>query len=597
MTKLRWQYGIVAGLFLAIFACYPQFKMWYTQGDQWQGHYAYNDIDEVAYAAYLQALIDGRPRKNDPFTGRDDSIESPQPESLFSIQFAAPYTIAIPARVFGISAPTAMILSGALAGFLAAFACFWLIGLVTNDSVFAMAGSLAVLCGGALAAGEGAIGEILGIGVSYPYFPFLRRYVPAVPFPAFFLLLGSICQLTGSEDIKRRLIWGAVSFLSFTYLVFSYFYIWTTAAAWLVCITLLWAVLQPNNWFRDVKGLFLLGVACFVSLAAYGYLLSHRSQTMDDVQLLVFTHQPDLARFPEYVSFVVLGIILIGVVLKKIDLRSRPAIFAISFALVPIIIFNQQVITGRSLQPIHYQVFIGNYVAALALMTGIGIFWQKFENRKIANSIAIIISLAAVGWGFVECYYTVRALDRANVIRDEGMLLAKKLSDEVKGDPNRFQKTILSVGTIQSDDSPTIAPQNVLWSRHQHVFAGLSWQESKERYYQYLYYQNLDENWLERRLQNGDFVSMISLFGWARHSSRLSSEAKPLTRGEISEEAIRYRDYRNNFDRKKAGKPELSFLVIPIDRRIDFANIDKWYTRDEGEVVGGYRLFRLKLKE
>ncbi len=593
MTKLRWQYGIVAGLFLAIFACYPQFKMWYAQGDQWQGHYAYNDIDEVAYAAYLQALIDGRPRKNDPFTGRDDTVLSPQPESLFSIQFAAPYTIAIPARLLGISAPTAMTLCGALAGFLAAFACFWLIGAITDDSVFAMAGSLVVLCGGALAAGEGAIGEILGIGVSYPYFPFLRRYVPAVPFPVFFLLLGSIWQLTGSEELKSRLIWATISFLSFAFLVFSYFYIWTTAAAWLVCITVLWLALRPNNWFRDVKGFFLLGIGCCVPLAAYGYLLSNRSQTMDDVQLLVFTHQPDLARFPEYISFFILAIIFIGVFVKAIDLRSRAVIFAISFALVPIVVFNQQVITGRSLQPIHYQVFIGNYVAALALVTGIGVFWKKIVSRKISNSIAIAVSLAAVGWGFVECYYTVRALDRANVIRDNGMPLAKKLNEAAGNHPSRFRKTILSIGTIQSDDSPTVAPQNVLWSRHQHVFAGLTWQESKERYYQYLYYQNYDEKWLERRLQTRDFVSMISLFGWARHSSRLSSEAKPLTSTEIKVEADRYREYRNNFSLKEATNPELYFLVIPIDREIDFENIDKWYERDDGELIGIYRLYRL----
>ena len=61
--KLRWRFGIVAGLFLAIFSLYPQFKMFYLRGAEWNGHYAYNDIDEVAYASYLKALIDGRTRK------------------------------------------------------------------------------------------------------------------------------------------------------------------------------------------------------------------------------------------------------------------------------------------------------------------------------------------------------------------------------------------------------------------------------------------------------------------------------------------------------------------------------------------------------
>ncbi len=172
MTRISWRFGIIAGIFVAVFALYPQMKLIYNRGGEWQGNYAYNDIDEVAYASYLRALIDGRPRKNDPYTGRDESPETPQPESLFSIQFAAPYAVAIPARIFGIGAPWAMTLAGAFAGFFAALAIFWVIARITGNSWFAMMGSLVVIAGGALAAGEGAIGEILRLAViSYPYFP------------------------------------------------------------------------------------------------------------------------------------------------------------------------------------------------------------------------------------------------------------------------------------------------------------------------------------------------------------------------------------------------------------------------------------------
>src|SRR5215813_5967327 len=113
--KLRWRFGLVAAIFLAIFSLYPQLKLWRVRGSEWQGNYAYNDIDEVAYASYVKALADGRPRKNDPYTGRDDSPLTPQKESLFSIQFAAPYTLAIPARLLGIPIPWMMIAGGAVA--------------------------------------------------------------------------------------------------------------------------------------------------------------------------------------------------------------------------------------------------------------------------------------------------------------------------------------------------------------------------------------------------------------------------------------------------------------------------------------------------
>jgi hypothetical protein len=136
-----------------------------------------------------------------------------------------------------------------------------------------------------------------------------------------------------------------------------------------------------------------------------------------------------------------------------------------------------------------------------------------------------------------------------------------------------------------------------LWARHQHVFAGLSWEESKKRYYQFLYYQNLDEKWLENRLRKGDFVSMIALFGWGRHTDRLSSQAKPLTFGEISAEAKRYGEYRLNFDKGEASSPKLSYFVFPSNRKPDFSNIDRWYERFEEEQMGIYTLYRLRLKK
>src|SRR6476659_2401015 len=164
--KLRWQFGIIAGIFLAVFSLYPQLKLCSVRGSEWQGNYAYNDIDEVAYAAYVKALADGRPRKSDPYTGNDDSPEHPQPESLFSIQFAAPYTLAIPGRILGISTPWLMTLGGCIAAFLTALAIFWFLFRLTGSNWYAMAGSLITLAGGALFAGEGAVSEVFFEGFS-----------------------------------------------------------------------------------------------------------------------------------------------------------------------------------------------------------------------------------------------------------------------------------------------------------------------------------------------------------------------------------------------------------------------------------------------
>ena len=610
--KLRWRFGILAGIFLAIFCLYPQFKMFYLRGSEWNGHYAYNDIDEVAYASYVRALIDGRPRKNDPYTGRDESPETPQPESLFSIQFAAPYTIAIPARILGIGTPWAMTIAGALAGFIAAFAACWFLGNLVHDNWYAMAASLAVFCFGTLAAGEGAVLEIFLDGFSYPYFPGFRRYIPALGMAAFFIFVGTVWKLLNGQgpansdhpdDENERssssppILLIFFSILSFAYCVFSYFYIWTTAAAFLGCISIVWLIERPEGWKRDIKNLVIVGAGCVVLLVPYAYLLSKRANTMDHVQLLVRTHAPDFFRFPEYVGFVVLILLIVGLASKVVDLKDRSTLFVVSLALVPFVIFNQQVITGQSLQPIHYQVFIGNYVAALAFFGAIGILFKKklSNGGPIPKAVCAVLMIAAVFWGFVECHFTVRVLDEANIERDQTLVIANRLSEIAKTDPDPNRTTVLSFNGIFADDLPTVSPQNILWARHQHVFAGLSWDESKERYYQQLYYQNIDERGLDYLLKN-DFVSQIALFGWGRHTDRLSADSKPLTYGEIAVEVAKYKTYRDNFSKAQASNPTVSYLVVPNDSRSDLSNFEEWYELDEGEILGGHTLYKAKLK-
>jgi hypothetical protein len=603
--KLRWRFGIIAGLFLAVFSLYPQFKMIYLRGDDWNGHYAYNDIDEVAYAAYVKALIDGRPRKNDPYTGSDDSSENPQPESLFSIQFAAPYSIALPARLLGIDAPWAMTISGALAAFLTALAVFWLIGMMTEDSLFALAGSLIVLTGGALFAGEGAIGEILDIGYAYPYFPGFRRYIPAMSFPAFFAMLTFVWKIITREthesnETKSLSLLVVLAVAAFAYTVFSYFYVWTTAAAWLGCLCICWLIVRPDGWLKDVKALIVLGVGCVISLVPYFYLLSLRSHTMDDVQMLVKTRTLDLTRPPELIGFVVIAVIIAAIAMKVLVLRDKATLFAISLAATPAILFNQQVITGQQLQPIHYQVFIGNYVAGLALILTLGLMWSRsggFQNRAAKIAVAALAVIAAA-WGFVECHYTVRILDDVNIVRDEALPVARRLAELAKDDPTPHSSTVLHLAVAEADDLPTLAPQPVLWARHQHVFAGVTLQENKERYYQQLYYDGVRAEQLASRIkQGGDIVSVIALWGWGRHTDRLNSAYKPLLFAEVDEEARRYGEYIKNFDAKRRDVVQLSYMIAPsAEPEIFFANIDKWYERYDREVFGKYVLYKLRLR-
>jgi hypothetical protein len=582
---------------MVLFALYPQFKLWSNRGHEFHGAYAYNDIDEVAYSAYLQALIDGRARRNDPYTGADLTGAAPLHESLFSVQFATPMVIARPARVLHLSASTMMIVVAAISAFASALALFYLLGVLTGDSRLAAVGALAVLCLGTLAAGEGAIYELTGRGVAYPYFPFLRRYLPALPFPVIFLFCAAVWRALTSSERRRQLVWSVAAILAFGFLVYSYFYLWTAAAAFFVCFGSWWILFKPNG-KRNLNTFALIGGGAGLIALPYFWLLSQRDPGVEDLTVLVTTHRPDLTRVPEIVVFVTLLVLAIAIGRKRLNWRDPVLGMTVGVGFCVLAVFNQQVLTGRSLQPIHYQVFVGNYLAALAAFLSLWLWWRGRRPIAIARPIAVaVIAVVALGWGAIEAKYTTRVLDAVNVVRDQAVPVERQLAAEAeKGGEAARAKTVLALNLIQSDDQPTFAPQPVLWARHQYAFTGTSWVESKRRFFQMLYYNGVTPDLLDAELKQGNFVYLIALFGWGRPTDRLTAEPNPLTDAELNAEVAQYAEFAMNFDRRQAVTPELSLVVTHARSNIDFSNLDEWYERDAGEKCGDFVLYRVKLR-
>jgi hypothetical protein len=592
----------MAGVAMMMLALYPQLNLWVLRGSEWNGAYAYNDIDEVAYAAYLQALIDNRARRNDPFTGRDDAPQARQPESIFSIQFIPPYAVALVARPLGISASVAMIVTGVVAAFATALALFWLFGMMVEDGPLAATGSLMVLCLGTLACAQGAIIQLLDRGWAYPYLPFLRRYLPALPFPVFFLFCALVWRSLKNENRRALYFYAAGAGASFTVLVYSYFYLWTTAAAWLACLAVLLLIARPDGWKRDAKAIAVTSAVALASLIPYAFLLSRRAETMDAVQLLTFTRQTDLARPPTLIGISVLAALGFFVWRGRLGLRDRSTLFTAAFALTPLVVFNQQVITGRSLQPIHYEVFIVNYVVAFALVLLAALLWRTTliaARPKLARLILLFVALVTFGWGVVEADITTHVVDEQNVVRDEAVPVGRRLRELAEEARRRGLKEgiVFAPNLIQGDDLPTLAPQGVLWARHLHIFASTTWAENKERFYQHAYYAGLDAEWLDAELNNGNYVVVIALFGWGRHHDRLTVNATPLTEEEIDAEVKAFGEYIASFNTERAARFPLSYVVTHTDGEPDLKNLERWYERDAGEQHGKFVLYRVRLRQ
>ena len=593
--RIRWRWGLIAALAMMLLSLFPQFHLLWQQGSQWNGSAAFFYTDEPAYAAYINALIDGRPRRNDPYTGRDDSPTAPLPESLFSIQFIPAYLVALPARALGLSTATAFILITPLVAFSTALALFWLLASITSEDRAAAAFVPLVLCLGLLVSGNGVVRAFLGQQTTFVYLPFLRRYSPAVAFPCFLLFFPLVWQalMHRSRESRRAYVLGAAA--AFTVCLYGYFFLWTAALAWLVLVGSLWFVAQPDDWRNGLRSIALLAAIILAVSVPYLFLLSRRAPTMDVVQALVRTHTPDIWRSIEALALIIVLGLVIAIFLRRVSHRDPRILFTLAFALLPFVLFNQQIITGRSLQSMHYEQFVAPYTTLIALgLTIILLRRGKVEGRPFRWPLLLMIGLLGYVWGMGETWISTRRFAHINSLRDEARPASLRLRELAKPstDPQNPREVVFAPVLARGDNLPSTAPQAVLWAPHMFVFSGVSLAENKERLFQFLYYSGVRAEDFVRHYETQSFME-FAIFGWDRANPKLSAHHNPITAEEIAIEAKSYGDYVLNVDSTRATRPTLAYLLLDDNQPIDLSNLERWYTRDNGERIGRYLLYRL----
>jgi hypothetical protein len=604
-TKIEWRWGALAALAISIIALYPQINLWIARGSAWQGSYVLTQGDEVAYSAYINALIDGRPRRNDPFNGRDDLPGKPTYESLFSIQFVPAYVIALPARALGLSTSTVFIWLIVIGAITSSLAIFWLLATLTGDSKLAGTGVLFTLCFGALAAAQGVARLMLAGQRVHDMFSFLRRYQPSLVFPLFFVFCLLVWRALTSNSARSRVIFSVLAGSLFSVLVFSYFFMWTAVAAWLAGLFLFWLLFRRQEIYRLLITGGIIGVFAAASVLPFFVMLSHRNTSMDQTQLLLFTHSPDLFYPPEIIGFVVLAVVAFAWRRKLIDVSEPLVLFTAACALMPFLVFNQQIVTGRSLQPIHYKVFIANYVALLSIVLLFSVLWRARDaDRAIPARALVFVTIAALGWGIVEVS-DITSRDAAQArLRDDVMPVSRRLSAMIKEDGSfaaalagQAPYPVAYVSTLDVSKSiPSDSAVAVLWALHTSA-SGVSLTESKERFYQYMYYSGLGPKEVATAMAQRRFIVLAPLFGVERVIEGLTPNPKPISLDEMGEELRRYTDYADHFSMAQATHPQLSFVVVPNgEAQPNFGNLEKWYERDAGEKVGIFTIYRVKLK-
>jgi hypothetical protein len=610
-NQKRW--GVAAIVAIALLASVPQLCFIFDRGRAWNGANAITHTDEVAYSAYIASLIRDRPRRNDPFTGRQESAAAPAPESLFSIQMVPAYALATPARTFGLSASTLFIVAPFLCAIASAFVILWFVSNVTGDRRLGAVAVCFVLGFGTLLARQGMIRYTLTRPFLIPqwisdmiqspslfHLPFLRFYQPAVGFPLFFLLCAFVSIALTSSSKRKSFVAAALAACTFGVLVFTYFFLWTAAAAWLACVLALWLIARKEDRRRTLMVTATIVLTAVPVFVVYFRMLSHRASTVDTAQALVATHRPDLFRLPEVVAVGSLIVLLIGFFRGVFAGRDPRVLLVASLSLSIITVFNQQMITGKSLQPFHYEWFIANYCAGVALLLAVVFVTQHWwTNRRL-----LIVGCLALFWGIGEVWLAATLNRSHNDHIDDGRVVGKRLTELSYGDgtlqaeKGAGEFPVVLVSDLQiADRLPTDAPQVPLWAPHMLIFPGVTEAENRERFFKQLYYLGFDEKKIYKELDRNGWTFYAGFFPYYRLSPVTRGNASPITPEELRTHVQEYQNYSAAFTQEQAAHPRLQYLVVDREGEPNYENIDHWYERDRGEVIGRFVLYRLRIRQ
>jgi hypothetical protein len=598
----RQRYGAAVALAILLLALGPHFYFMYKRGNAWQGFFPLTHGDEVVYAAYLNSQIDGRPRRSDPYTGRDDEPQRAQAESYFSIQFLPPAVLATAARATGASSSKTFFVSTFIAAVFSSLALFWMMRGILDDEREAAAGAVVVLTLGSV---HLVATYLLHGETSYNYLAFLRRYVPSAALPFFFLFCGAVWRAISLRDSRSRILWAALAGACFAVLVYSYFYLWTSAVAWFVCFSLLWLAGMRGTKKDALSPLTTIAVLAAASLVPYWILISNRVESTDVAMSLVKTRSPDLLRLPELLGLLALIGVVYAFRVRRDDQSKGSMIFTAALALTPFVVFNQQVMTGRSLQPFHYGMFSVNYVVIAALFMSLVLVARTFKApaQKFIRQALYVLVLAALLSGAYEALLAGRRHLAGNALRDSAFPAMQQLAANGRlnrEEPLDKRSLVLCTDPTLADALPMVTPQPVLWAPHMINFPGVSPDEDKERLSLYLHFTGVSFDDVDPQrfdeLDRAKKYFISSLISRGRHNPNLRMDWTPITAVEIETVVKRYDEFVSTVNRERIDRFPLTYLLTSSKENIDFTNLEKWYELDSGEKFEEFTLYRVKLR-
>jgi hypothetical protein len=236
---------------------------------------------------------------------------------------------------------------------------------LTRDKRLATLVSVFIVAGYTIITNHSLFPSELNIYLRFP-FPLLGSF-------GFFLYLYFLVKAV--KDSKKKASWCAVFTLGFSF--YGYFYSWTFSL--MVTGVLLFIYLFKREW-TQVKKLCFIGGGGFL-LGAYNFVSIVKFFSDQDSSIISYTLHSQLSHQPIVNKLALVILLILGFFSWK-NKKDQNLIWWWSLLLAVGIILNQQIITGRTIQPEHYY---WQFVVPFFIMIPVYIFWfyLKKERTKV----------------------------------------------------------------------------------------------------------------------------------------------------------------------------------------------------------------------
>ncbi|MFL6230416.1 MAG: hypothetical protein ACJ741_16710, partial [Pyrinomonadaceae bacterium] len=290
--------------------------------------------------------------------------------------------------------------------------------------------------------------------------------------------------------------------------------------------------------------------------------------------------------------------------------RGRAPLFTASLALSVLAVFNQQIVTGLSLQPMHYEQYVGNYVALISLALACVLVWQGHAaradsdamlvdegaaRRLVPHKVWVPVALCALLWGACEAATTTLNFARQNERYDDWLAAARRLDALARGVRRQLTEpfpVVFNPDDFRMDHVPANSSCAVVWAPHTFAYSSLTRAENRERVFQFLHFAGVTPAEFAAAGRDQGFIQ-FSLFGWERANPRLAVEFRPVTPEEIAAEQRDYSTFVSALEHAaRAPQPLISFVVVSDDQPFSLSNLERFYALDRIERVGAHTIYR-----